>query len=63
MARGPPIMGRMHLVLPFAGPGAGADPQALAGLDLPHLERLLALLTAAAPQDGDAGDELDLSPP
>lgn len=50
----------MHLLLPFAGAAHEAAAQAASSLSLPHLERLLALLTPTWRDDGDA---LSLSPP
>jgi hypothetical protein len=50
----------MHLVLPFASATSAAASQALSGLHLPHLERLLARLSPATRLEGD---ELCLSPP
>ncbi len=48
------------LILPFAGASSEAAREALQGLPLPQLERLLARLS---PEPPDAGDELTLSPP
>jgi len=44
----------MHLVLPFAAGASDAGAQALHGLRLPQLERLLAGLQSSAAADGDA---------
>ena len=50
----------MHLVVPFASALSPAAGQALSGLQLPMLERLLARLE---PAERDEGDELSLTPP
>lgn len=50
----------MHLVIPFAAPLSESGRQAVAGLRLPGLSALLALL---APAERNAGDEYQLSPP
>ncbi len=50
----------MHLLIPFAAGDAPGCRQALSGLSLPNLERLLSRLP---PGDTDTGDELSLSPP
>lgn len=50
----------MHLVIPFAAPLSESGRQAVAGLALPGLSALLALL---APTERSAGDEYQLSPP
>ena len=59
-ARRAPIIGPMHLLLPFAGAASPAAAQAASTLNLPRLERLLALLTVDVRL---AGDELSLSAP
>ncbi|MBI5257613.1 MAG: hypothetical protein HY855_14015 [Burkholderiales bacterium] len=48
------------LIVPFAGPGSEAGRQALLGLPLPNLQRLLARLS---PGIVNGGDEYTLSPP
>ncbi len=50
----------MHLLVPFAADDSDACRQVLGTLALPNLERLLALLTAEARDDGDAAS---FSPP
>jgi hypothetical protein len=50
----------MHWVIPFAGALSPAAAEAASSLALPHLERLLALLTPTARDEGDA---YALSPP
>jgi hypothetical protein len=50
----------MHLLVPFAADDCEDCRNALRGLPLPNLERLLALLAAAGRDDGDA---TSLSPP
>ena len=50
----------MHLLVPYAAPLSDAGRQALPALQLPHLSRLLSLLT---PTRRDDGDELSLTPP
>jgi hypothetical protein len=50
----------MHLLVPFAADTSDDCGEALHGLALPHLERLLALLTPAGRDEGDASS---LSPP
>lgn len=50
----------MHLIVPFAAPLSEAGREALRGLKLPNLERLLREFSAA---ERDEGDELSLSPP
>ena len=49
-----------HLIVPYAALHSPAGQQALAGLALPHLDRLLARLTPLA---SDLGDEDDRSAP
>lgn len=49
-----------HLLIPYAAAQSAAGQQALAGLALPHLDRLLAQLSPGVP---DEGDEESLSPP
>ncbi len=49
-----------HLIVPYAALHSPAGQQALAGLALPHLDRLLARLTPLA---SDLGDENDRSAP
>lgn len=49
-----------HLLIPYAASTAPGCQQALQGLALPHLDRLL---TRLAPQGTDAGDEYDFAPP
>jgi hypothetical protein len=51
----------MHLVVPFASADSPAAREALAGLSLPSLERLLARLDPAWSDEGT--DELSLNPP
>ena len=50
----------MHLLIPFASALSDAATQVVRDTPLPHLSKLLALLT---PTDRDAGDELTFSPP
>ena len=50
----------MHLLVPFAADGSEACRQVLGDLALPNLERLLALLSVEARDDGEAAS---LSPP
>lgn len=50
----------VHLLVPFAAPPAGASAEALRGLVLPQLQRLLRRLGL---ESADAGDPLSLSPP
>ena len=50
----------MHLLVPFASDLSEACRHVLADLDLPHLERLLARLSPAGRDEGDA---YDFSPP
>ena len=54
------IILRMHLLIPFASSIAEAATHVLRDLPLPHLAQLLALLTPAQRDDGDAHS---LSPP
>ena len=49
-----------HLLIPYAAAQSAGCQQALAGLALPHLNRLLAQLS---PWNQDVGDEESLSPP
>ncbi|KAF1043135.1 phosphoglycerate mutase [Xylophilus sp.] len=49
-----------HLLVPYAASSALPAQQALQGLALPHLSKLLARLQAEAP---DEGDEFTLTPP
>ena len=49
-----------HLLIPYAAVQSAGGQQALAGLQLPHLERLLARLTPLA---SDVADEESPSPP
>ncbi|WP_313082234.1 phosphoglycerate mutase [Pulveribacter sp.] len=51
---------KLHLLIPLAASPAPGCQQALQGLQLPQLERLLARLT---PAGTDAGEETDFSPP
>ncbi|MES2483352.1 MAG: phosphoglycerate mutase [Pseudomonadota bacterium] len=51
---------KAHLLIPFAACAAPQAREALAGLQLPHLEKLLRRLSPGAP---DAGDEHSFSPP
>jgi hypothetical protein len=53
-------VGDAHLIVPWAGIGQAAGTSALAGLELPHLRRLLATWHPAAPQHVD---EYSLNPP
>lgn len=53
-------MAVMHLLIPFASRRSEDCRQALRGLELPHLAKLLSRLTPAPP---DAGDEFSLSAP
>lgn len=55
-----PTIPPMHLLIPFAAPPAHAAAQALSGLQLPHLSRLLRRLS---PAGRDEGDDTSLSPP
>jgi hypothetical protein len=50
----------MHLLIPFAGAAGEPASQALAGLELPHLQRWLA---RSQPAGHDDGDEYSLTPP
>ena len=50
----------MHLIIPFAASGSQGYADALAKLQLPHLQKLLARLS---PLPADIGEELSLSPP
>ena len=50
----------MHLLVPFASDRSEACQHVLRDLALPNLERLLALLTPAGRDEGDAGS---FSPP
>jgi len=50
----------IHLLIPYAAAQSPGAQQALAGLALPHLDRLLAQLTR---EGDDNGDEESLSPP
>lgn len=50
-----------HLLIPLAASTADGCQQALRGLALPHLDRLLARLAPAAPPD--TGEETDFTPP
>lgn len=50
----------MHLIIPYAAPSSRGFAAALADLELPHLQKLLARLT---PGTVDSGDEFSLSPP
>jgi hypothetical protein len=50
----------MQCIVPFAAPGSEAGRAALAGLALPSLRALMALL---GPPEHDDGDEFSLSPP
>jgi hypothetical protein len=50
----------MHLVIPFAAPSAESAHQALAALELPHLQRLLAAMERELVVHGD---EWSLTPP
>jgi hypothetical protein len=59
-ARRGPDNRRMHLLVPFAADDSEACRHVLHDLALPNLERLLALLTLDARDDGDANS---LSPP
>ncbi len=54
------IIARMHLLVPFASDRSEACQHVLRDLALPNLERLLALLTPAGRDEGDAGS---FSPP
>jgi hypothetical protein len=56
----PTGVGDAHLIVPWAGIGQAAGTSALAGLELPHLRRLLATWHPAAPQ---RVDEYSLNPP
>ena len=49
-----------HLLIPYAAVQSPGGQQALASLELPHLERLLARLS---PLDSDVGEEESPSPP
>ena len=49
-----------HLLIPYAAVQSPGGQQALASLELPHLERLLARLS---PLESDVGDEESPSPP
>ncbi len=53
----------MHLLIPFAAPLSEAGQHALREANLPTLESLLARLTPTGRDEGDAGDEYQLSPP
>jgi hypothetical protein len=59
-ARGAGIIGRMHLLIPFASASSESAVQVLRDLPLPSLARLLTLLTPGA---SESGDESTLSPP
>lgn len=50
----------MHLIIPYAASHAEGCQSVLAALKLPHLQKLLTVLTA---QPLDVGDELSWSPP
>ena len=50
----------MHLIIPFAASGSQGYADALAKLQLPHLQKLL---TRLSPLPADSGEELSLSPP
>ena len=51
-----------HLLIPYAASTSGGCQQALQGLALPHLDRLLARLSPY-PAQSDSGDETSFSPP
>jgi hypothetical protein len=51
-----------HLLIPYAASDAPGCQQALQGLSLPHLDRLLARLSPH-PSDSDTGEETSFSPP
>ena len=49
-----------HLLIPYAASRAPGAQEALKGLALPHLDRLLARLSTA---DASPGEETSLTPP
>lgn len=53
----------VHLLIPFAACSAAGCREALQGLALPQLEKLLARMAPAAAQAPISGDEYTLSPP
>ncbi len=55
-----PVSDGVHLLIPFAASLSPGCQQALAGLQMPHLERLLARLSPGVLEEGDADS---LSPP